>query len=151
MFCVKIHICIQHAALSWGTLHSLNICSFFWNTPSNVLAIEGPSVFLHSIKPLVQSSCPCSADDAFLSSTKSNALLMLAPMLPPSATTSPSYVFLSLSATVSQGWLGIVNRRSTPSFRGNGGKQSTLTQKPSGATSILIFLVRHTYLYIGLH
>lgn len=72
----------------------------------------------------------CSVDDAFLSSTKSNALVMLVPVLPPSTSsstssasstsTAPSVYFyfylLSLSAAPSQGWLGIVNRRTRSLF-----------------------------------
>lgn len=104
---------------------------------------------------LLQSSCPCSTDDTFLSSTKSNALVMLVPMLPPSTTTTPPSVYfyfsLCLQLCLKVDWELLIEGPTTSLFRGNGRKQSTLTQKPSGATSILIFLARHTYLYIGLH
>ncbi len=101
---------------------------------------------------LLQSSCPCSIDNAFLSSTKSNALVMLVPMLPPSTTTTPSvYFYLCLRLFLKVDWELLIEGPTASLFRGSGRKQSTLTQKPSGATSILIFLTRHTYLYIGLH
>lgn len=64
-----------------------------------------------------------------------------------SAPASPLHLSLSISVPVCDS----VSRLTASLFRGTGTKQSTLTRKPSGATSILIFLARHSYLYIGLH
>lgn len=59
----------------------------------------------------------------------------------------PPHLSLSISVPVCDS----VSRLTASLFRGTGTKQSTLTRKPSGATSILIFLARHSYLYIGLY
>lgn len=110
------------------------------------------TVALHNT-PL-QSPGPCTSDDAFLSSTKSNAPVMLVPLLPPITSTTPSvhfYSCLSLWLSLKVDWELLIEGLAASLFRGTGRKQSTLTQKPSGATTILIFLARNTYLYIGLY
>lgn len=57
----------------------------------------------------------------------------------------------SLQPFLKVDWESLTEGTTASLFRGDGSKQSTLTQKPSVATLILIFVARHTYLYIGLH
>lgn len=98
---------------------------------------------------------PCSSGDAFLSSTICNAQAMLVPSH--AAPPPPPHPSISISISrwvrlpLKVDWESFMEGPTPSLFRSNGRKQSTLTQKPSVATSILIFLARHTYLYIGLH
>lgn len=75
-------------------------------------------VTLH--QTLLQSSCPCSIDDAFLSSTKSNALVMLVPIRLPStaAATAPSvYFYFCLWLSLKVDWGLLINGPAASLFR----------------------------------
>lgn len=117
----------------------------------NVIFLELKNYFGHSLPiSLLQSSCPRSIDDAFLLSTESNALVMLAPIQPTTISTNPSVHFY-FCVCLKVDWEFLIEEAIASLFQGAGRKQSTLTQRPSGATSILIFQAGHTYLYIGLY